>query len=141
MAGLSEVAQAAGLRVEYVEQVFEAVIRVLLQSEGRRQVVIRGFGTFTLRHQAARVITTPQIPGGRAETPERMKLHFRPSLATREVLNGGSAGLAKGVPAKADPKQVVVKSRKRKQKTDAEMEAAVEEMAANIETTDEETEE
>lgn len=139
MAGLNEVSRAAGIRVEYTEQVFSAILAVLTEvgEDGKplhRNLVIRNFGTFHLRRVAARAVSSPQLPGGRAEVPERTVLRFRPSPSTRDQLNG-NVGKAKGIPRKPKKSsQVVLRTRNRKPAV--EMEAAVEEMAAGMESAD-----
>lgn len=101
MAGMHDVAREAGLKDEDVDKVFVAVQKLCKDGE---RVQVRNFGSFAQKVRAARIITSPKIPGGSAQVPERKVITFKASPATRENVEAKPAKKAKPVgkkPAKA----------------------------------------
>jgi nucleoid DNA-binding protein len=88
MAGVHEIAKAVGIKDEQVVAVFDNLINQVRDGE---RVVIRDFGSFYAKESPARTITSPQIPGGKAEVPARMTLRFHAAPGSREALNGNIA--------------------------------------------------
>lgn len=98
MAGVNEIARAAGVHSTVVMQVFEAIAK-LVQDE---HVVVKTFGTFRTTTSPARTITSPQLPGGSVSIPERRKIRFRSAPTMKDLLNGHSAK-APGTPLRRKP--------------------------------------
>jgi nucleoid DNA-binding protein len=92
MAGMHSVAKPAGVKDAQGYALFASILARVKSGE---RVYIKDFGTFWAVKRKARTITSPQIPGGTAEIPERMVLRFRPSPITRQVLNGKKGGKPK----------------------------------------------
>lgn len=69
----------------------EMAVKVMIEhmsealSEGGR-VEIRGFGSFSLHHRAARVGRNPKT-GERVDLPEKMVPHFKPGKELREQVD------------------------------------------------------
>jgi len=74
MAGIREIANTAGVKVEDAKAVFQAV--TALVEEGN--VTIQGFGVFRIRTRAAKTGRNPQT-GESVHIPERQVLTFKPS--------------------------------------------------------------
>ena len=100
MSGLHDAAKAVGIRDEHAKALFD---QILNQVKEQGRVVIPHFGTFSIRHSAARTIISPQLPKGQAEVPERNILRFHASISSREVLNQ-ETGKAKGTPTPIERK-------------------------------------
>lgn len=95
MAGMNEIAKAAGLHPDVVSQVFEAIADLVREDH----VVVKNFGTFRVRRSPGRSIVSPQLPGGVAQVEERNKLFFKAAPLMNELLNGGVAR-ARGTPGR-----------------------------------------
>lgn len=70
MAGISDVAKAAGVKEEQVKAVFEAV------KNSPQRVIIKGFGTFETKTRAARSGRNPQT-GATIAIPAKTVLAFK----------------------------------------------------------------
>jgi nucleoid DNA-binding protein len=101
MSGIHGVAKQAEIKDEQARTLFASILQ---QVKGGNRVYVKDFGSFFPVTRAARTITSPQIPGGSADVPERKVIRFRPSPATKAVLNGGKHKVAakKSASAKAD---------------------------------------
>lgn len=85
MAGIAKVAKAAGIKQTQVHALFAAIMEAVGRGE---RVYIKDFGAFSIQVRAPRTVTSPQIPGGQADIPERKVIRFKASPNTRQFLNG-----------------------------------------------------
>lgn len=88
MAGIHKAARAAGINDMQAKSMFAAILSSVADGE---PVMVKDFGTFRLKHAAARYITSPQIPGGKMDIPARVMLKFQPAPYVKRFLNGGVA--------------------------------------------------
>jgi DNA-binding protein HU-beta len=72
MAGIADVAKAAGVKEEQVKAVFDAV------KNSPERVIIKGFGSFTVKTRAARKGKNPQT-GVTIDIPAKDVLTFKAS--------------------------------------------------------------
>ncbi len=68
-----------------VRNVIEQMVAAL---EGGHRIEIRGFGSFSLHHRAARVGRNPKT-GEPVQLPAKRVPHFKPGKELRERVNGG----------------------------------------------------
>jgi nucleoid DNA-binding protein len=85
MAGIRDIAKAAGLKPEVVSDVFEAVFQLVKTGE---QVRVAGFGSFDRKTYPGRTVQSPVINDG---TPtsfgETYRIAFRQSDQAKRRLN------------------------------------------------------
>lgn len=84
MAGLHDVARAAGVKAQVVEDVFEQIFKFVQNDESVR---INGFGSFRRSLFRGRKISAPVIPGGEATFPDSYVLRFKQSAHAKKRLN------------------------------------------------------
>ncbi len=85
MAGVHGAARAAGIKDPQAHALFASILEQVKNGE---RVFIKNFGSFFQTQRAARTVTSPQIPNGKAEVPEHLVMRFRPSPYVKAVLNG-----------------------------------------------------
>lgn len=98
MAGIHGVARTAEIKDAQAHALFAGILESVKQGN---RVYVKDFGSFFPVKRAARTITSPQIPGGKAEVPERIVIRFRPSPVTKAALNGSKKAAAKPAPKPA----------------------------------------
>jgi nucleoid DNA-binding protein len=86
MAGTHDIARDSGMKDTEIKNVFNAI---LARTKNGERVLIKDFGTFEVKHVKERLIKSPQIPTGEAKVEAHDVIKFRPSPATKVVLNGG----------------------------------------------------
>lgn len=86
MAGIHEIAKAAGVKADVVTDVFEAVFQLI--RAGEESVRIAGFGSFVRRTFPGRTLTSPVINDGEPVTfGESYRIAFRQSDQAKRRLN------------------------------------------------------
>lgn len=100
MAGIRDIAKAAGVKAEVVSDVFEAVFQFIKAGE---QVRVSGFGSFDRKTFPGRVVESPVINDGKpTRYGETYRITFRASDQAKRRLN------------------IVLKKREAKRKAEAE---------------------
>lgn len=85
MAGIREIAKAAGLKAEVVSDVFEAVFQLV---KGGEQVRVAGFGSFDRKTFPGRTVKSPVInEGAPTSFGETYRIAFRQSDQAKRRLN------------------------------------------------------
>lgn len=85
MAGIHEIAKAAGLKADVVTDVFEAVFQLVRSGESVR---IAGFGSFDRKTFPGRTVTSPVINEGEPTTfGPSYRIAFRQSDQAKHRLN------------------------------------------------------
>ena len=85
MAGIHEIAKAAGLKADVVTDVFEAVFQLVRDGESVRVV---GFGSFDRKTFPGRTVKSPVINDGEPTTfGESYRMAFRQSDQAKRRLN------------------------------------------------------
>jgi nucleoid DNA-binding protein len=85
MAGINEIAKAAGVKSDVVSDVFEAVFQIVRDGQFVR---IAGFGSFTLKVKPGRVQRSPIINGGKPlKMPDASRMFFKQSKLGKLRLN------------------------------------------------------
>lgn len=85
MAGIHEIAKAAGLKAEVVTDVFEAVFQLVRSGESVR---VAGFGSFDKKTFPGRTVKSPVINEGAPTTfGESFRIAFRQSDQAKKRLN------------------------------------------------------
>lgn len=85
MAGIHEIAKAAGLKADVVTDVFEAVFQLVKSGESVRVV---GFGSFDKKTSPGRTVESPVINEGAPVTfGESFRIAFRQSDQAKRRLN------------------------------------------------------
>jgi nucleoid DNA-binding protein len=109
MAGIHEVARAAGITDAQARTLFGAILDFVSKDDANgkpNRVFIKGFGTFRRATMKARTIHSPQIPDGVAHVPQQDVLRFKASPTTKTALNQAPApknGKKAKAPAAAKP--------------------------------------
>lgn len=85
MAGTHDIARDVGMKDTQVKAVFNAILARLKNGE---RVLIKDHGTYEVKHVKERMIKSPQIPNGEAKVEAHDVIKYRPSPATKAVLNG-----------------------------------------------------
>ena len=87
----SEITQRLAERLKIDTNLAEDSVKLILGNmtaaltEGRR-IEIRGFGSFELRHRAARTARNPKT-GQQVQTEARHSVHFKPGKEMRDRIN------------------------------------------------------
>lgn len=85
MAGIRDIAKAAGIKAEVVSDVFEAVFQLVRAGE---QVRVSGFGSFDRKTFAGRTVQSPVINDGKPTTyGETYRIGFRQSDQAKRRMN------------------------------------------------------
>jgi nucleoid DNA-binding protein len=85
MAGIRDIAKAAGVKAEVVSDVFEAVFQFIKAGE---QVRVSGFGSFDRKTFPGRVVESPVINDGKpTRYGETYRVTFRTSDQAKRRLN------------------------------------------------------
>jgi integration host factor subunit beta len=84
---VERVSGASSLTRKEAEVVVQAVLDSIVQSlKGGTKVELRGFGSFRLRHRAARIGRNPKT-GAKVHVPAKRVPYFKPGKDLKELIN------------------------------------------------------
>ncbi len=84
---VERVAGDSSLTRKEAEVVVQAVLDSIVQSlKGGTKVELRGFGSFRLRHRAARIGRNPKT-GAKVHVPAKRVPYFKPGKDLKELIN------------------------------------------------------
>jgi integration host factor subunit beta len=79
--------QCPDLQASDVELALNCLLEHMISGlESGERIEIRGFGSFTLRHQQPRLTRNPKA-GTAINSPAKVKLHFKPGKEIRDRVN------------------------------------------------------
>jgi len=114
MAGIHEIARAAGLKADVVTDVFEAVFQLVRSGESVR---IAGFGSFDRKTFPGRTVQSPVINDGTPTTfGESWRMAFRQSDQAKRRLNMSRKKREAKKRAAAEAESAAVPKKKKKAK-------------------------
>ena len=117
---IKAVHEVVGDRVnqKVIEKILDATFTAISGLEEEQSCRIKDFGTFKVKRRAARKITLPNAPKGKAkpvEVPSRLAMTFKMSSKFKEALNA-EAPKAKKTAKKAAKKKAPAKKKAAKKK-------------------------